>query len=78
MTAAVSSGDGEDSDTKKKLDINGAEVDFLVLEGEEETTFLDKCLSDMTENRNKSRGGGHKRRGGFQGRGGGYAKRARK
>ncbi len=63
-------GDG----AKKKLEINGAEIDFSVLEGEEETTFLDKCLADMTEMKNRS---GHKRRGGFQGRRG-YSKRARK
>ena len=67
----------------KKFEVNGAEVEYSVLEGEEETTFLNKCVSDMTENRSRSRGGsrggGHKRRGGFQGRGGGnYGKRARK
>jgi lupus La protein len=70
----------------KKFEINGAEVEYSVLEGEEETTFLNKCVTDMSENRNRSRGGsrggarggGHKRRGGFQGRGGGYSKRPRK
>jgi hypothetical protein len=72
MEAALK-GEGDEA---RKLEINGAEVDFVVLEGEEETAFLDKCVSDMTEMKNKSRGG-HKRRGGFQGRGG-HAKRARK
>jgi hypothetical protein len=62
---------GEEDTAVKKFDINGAEVKFGVLEGEEETTFLAKCLPDMTENRGRNRGGGHKRRGGFQrGRGG--------
>jgi hypothetical protein len=74
MEAALK-GAGEDS-ADKKLEINSAEVDYIVLEGDDETAFLDKCLSDMTEMKNKNRGG-HKRRGGFQGRGG-HAKRARK
>ena len=65
--------DGDENE--KKLEINGTEVEFDVLEGEEETAFLDKCLADMTQMKNKSRGG-HKRRGGFQGRGG--AKRSRR
>ena len=67
-------------DEAKALKVNGAEVKFSVLEGEEETTFLAKCLADMTENRGRNRGGpnrgGHKRRGGFQGGRGG--KRSRK
>ena len=56
----------EGGDEAKELKVNGAEVKFSVLEGEEETTFLAKCLADMTENRGRNRGGGHKRRGGFQ------------
>lgn len=74
IDASLVKAEGDDAD--KKLEINGAEVEFSVLEGDEETTFLDKCLADMTENKNKSRGS-HKRRGGFQGRGG-HSKRARR
>lgn len=71
--------DGGDEATKV-FKVNGAEVKFSVLEGEEETTFLAKCQADMAENRGRNRGGsnrgGHKRRGGFQGGRGG--KRSRK
>ena len=76
IDASLVKADGDDA-AEKKFEVNGAEVEFSVLEGEEETKFLDKCLADMTENKNKSRGG-HKRRGGFQGGRGGYSKRARR
>lgn len=56
----------EGDESEKKFVINGTEVEFGVLEGEEETAFLDKCLADMTQMKNKSRGG-HKRCGGFKG-----------
>jgi len=73
IAASLVKANGDESE--KKFEINGAEVDFSVLEGEEETAFLDKCLTDISEMKNKSRGS-HKRRGGFQGRGG--AKRSRR
>ena len=70
ITASLvkSEGDGD----KQKFAVDGADVALSVLEGEEETTFLSKCLADMAENRGRGgRGRGHKRRGGFQGGRGG-------
>ncbi len=61
---------------KDEFEVNGAQVQLSVLEGEAETVFLDKCLSDMTASRGRNRGG-HKRRGGFQG-GRGCSKRSRR
>lgn len=76
INASLVKGEGGDDD-KQKFVVDGAEVAVSVLEGEEETTFLAKCLSDMAENRGRGGGGrgrgrAHKRRGGFQqgGRGG--------
>lgn len=75
--------DGETGD--KKFEINGAEVEFSVLEGDDEATFLEKSLSDMKAFRGKSNKG-HKHRGGFRGgkrrggggyQGGSHAKRPR-
>ena len=65
---------GEGGDDKQKFVVDGADVTVSVLEGEEEASFLAKCLSDMAENRGRGSGGrgrGHKRRGGFQGGRGG-------
>ena len=79
IAASLAKAEGEE--TAKKFEINGAEVKFSALEGEKETAFLSKCLSDMTHSRGNGRGGGrggHKRRGGFQGGRGGGSKRPRR
>jgi len=55
-----------------KLEINGAEVVPSVLEGEEETKYLDQCRADLKSHKSK----GHKRRGGFQGGRGGKRHRS--
>jgi lupus La protein len=58
-----------------KFQINDVDVKFKVLEGEEEQTFLDKCVTDMAERKDRNRG--HKRRGGFGGGRGGKKHRSR-
>jgi len=55
---------------KGKLTIGDREVTGSLLEGDEETQFLDDAVRDLKERRNRNRHG-HKRRGGFQGGRGG-------
>ena len=65
-------------ETDEKLKIKEAEIDFRVLEGQEEIDHLDKALNVMKARKEKSRHG-HKRHHGGRG-GGGFrgGKRARR
>ena len=61
----------------KKLTIKDTEITFKVLEGDEETSFLEQCKKDIQERKLQGKKS-HKRRGGFGGgRGGRGAKRQR-
>ena len=60
---------------EEKLKVKDAEIEHKVLEGEEETEYLDKALAQMKSRKDKNRG--HKRRHGGRGGGGRGGKRFR-
>merc|ERR1711962_70512 len=55
--------DEKDAESKEKSKVKDDELEFKVLEGQEETDFLEKCKSDIAQQKDKARRG-HKRQGG--------------
>lgn len=60
----------------KKLLVKDTEIEFKVLEGEEESNFLEQCKKDIKERKFQGKKS-HKRRGGFGGGRGGKRQRTR-
>ena len=59
-----------------KLSIKDTDIEFKVLEGEEESNFLEQCKKDIRERKLQGKKS-HKRRGGFGGGRGGKRQRTR-
>jgi len=60
----------------KKFTVKNTEIEFKVLEGEEESDFLQQCKKDIAERKMQGKKS-HKRRGGFSGGRGGKRQRTR-
>ena len=60
----------------KKFTVKDTEIHFKVLEGEEESDFLQQCKKDIAERKLQGKKS-HKRRGGFSGGRGGKRQRTR-